>query len=145
MSKYLFISIREEYTNRIFEGTKKIELRKSKPNVIPGDKVIIYCTSPVKAIVGIAHVKGIIIHKPNTMWKLHSKVLGIDRQSYLDYYGDSEKAIGIVLSKPKKLVNNISLNLIKERVPSFTPPQTYKYFLNFTSPIRNNDFRLTPF
>ena len=144
MNKYLFISIREEYTNRIFEGTKKIELRKSKPNVAPGDKVIIYCTSPVKAIVGVAQVKDIIVHKPNTMWRLHSKVLGIDRQSYLDYYGDSEKAIGIVLSKPKKLANNIGLNLIKEQVPSFTPPQTFKYFLDFTFPSKNTDFGLTP-
>lgn len=145
MRKYLFISIKEEYTNRIFEGTKKIELRKSKPNVAPGDKVIIYCTSPVKAIVGIAQIKDIIVHRPNTMWRLHSKVLGIDKQSYLDYYGNSEKAIGIVLSKPKKLANNIGLSLIKEHVPTFTPPQTFKYFLNFTSPTGNSDFRLTPF
>src|SRR5690242_12676867 len=132
MKKYLFISVKEKYSNRILAGTKEIELRKSRPNVLPGDHVIIYCTSPVKAIVGIAQVQEIITHSPQRMWRLHSEKLGIDKSEYETYYKDSEKAVGIVLSGVKKLSDNIRLSLIREQLPSFTPPQTYKYFLNFS-------------
>lgn len=144
MSKYVFISIREEYTARILEGKKKIELRKSRPNVVPGDHVIIYCTSPVKAIVGVAKVQEVIVHSPLTMWRLHSKKLGIKRKDYFDYYGDSNKAIGIVLSDVRKLGYTICLSLIKKQLPTFTPPQTYRYFLNFVPPVDNMRFRLVP-
>jgi predicted transcriptional regulator len=145
MKKYLFISVKEQYTNRILDGTKRIELRKSRPSVSAGDYVIIYCTSPVKAIVGVAQVDELICHTPQQMWKLHSKKLGIDRKDYFDYYVDSDKAIGIVLSQVKKLSYGICLNIIKQHLPRFTPPQTYKYFLNFTFSECNQDFKLTPF
>jgi predicted transcriptional regulator len=143
MKKYLFISVKEEYTNRIFDGTKKIELRKAKPNVTPGDHIIIYCTSPIKAIVGVATVKEIIAYSPQRMWKIHSKDLGISKSAYLKYYGNSERAIGIVLSEVEKLNYTICLSLIKEQLPSFTPPQTYKYFINFISKSERS-FRLIP-
>jgi predicted transcriptional regulator len=143
MKKYLFISVKEEYTNRIFDGTKKIELRKAKPNVTPGDHIIIYCTSPIKAIVGVATVKEIIAYSPQRMWKIHSKDLGISKSAYFKYYGDSERAIGIVLSEVEKLNYTICLSLIKEQLPSFTPPQTYKYFINFISKSERS-FRLIP-
>jgi predicted transcriptional regulator len=131
MRKYLFISIKEVYAQRILEGTKKIELRKSKPNVSQGDYVILYCTSPVKAIVGMARVENLIVNTPEEMWQLHSHELGIDMKDYQNYYNDSDKAVGIVLSGIEKFVNTICLSQIKRVLPAFSPPQTYKYFLNF--------------
>lgn len=145
MRKYVFISIKEVYTNLIFEGSKKIELRKSKPNVSPGDYVIIYCTSPVKAIVGIATVQEVIVLSPERMWKLHSKKLGIKKSDYFDYYDNCGKAIGIILSEVQKLSYSICLTHIKEKLPSFTPPQTYKYFLNFTPSQTDISFKLVPY
>lgn len=137
--KYLFISIKEQYVNQIFEGTKRIELRKCRPNVNAGDEIIIYCTSPVKAIVGTAQVQDVISHTPNKMWRLHSKTLGIARKDYLEYYGSSEKAIGIVLSDVSRLYHNIGLSRIKKQLPFFTPPQTYKYFKKFVPTGKDND------
>lgn len=145
MKKYLFISIKEQYSECILNGTKKIELRKSRPNVSAGDYLIIYCTSPVKAIVGVAQIERIIEHSPNRMWRLHSKKLGIDRQDYLKYYANTEKAIGIVLSDPRKLSFTICLSLIKEQIPKFSPPQTYRYFHDFTLLENARQFKLTPF
>ena len=85
MSKYVLLSIKQQYVDRILNGSKTIELRKSKPNVSPGDYVIIYCTSPIKAIVGVAAIKQVITHSPERMWQLHSKSLGIEKESYFKY------------------------------------------------------------
>jgi predicted transcriptional regulator len=142
MKKYLFISIKEQYVNRIFDGTKQIELRKSRPNVNKGDHVIIYCTSPVKAIVGVAKVQAVISHTPRQMWKLHSKRLGIERSDYFNYYEHIDKAIGIILSDVERLGYEICLSHIKEQLPKFSPPQTYKYFMNFVPPEDSLDLRL---
>ena len=145
MKKYVLISIKEEYSERILEGTKTIELRKSKPNVNPGDYAIIYCTSPTKAIVGLANIKQIIIHTPKRMWRLYSRQLGINKADYFEYYGESEKAVGIVLSNVTSLSNRICLDIIRKHIPTFTPPQTYKYFANFVTTDRNQKFSLVPF
>jgi predicted transcriptional regulator len=131
MKKSLLISVKEEYTNKILSGEKTIELRKCIPNVSPGDEVLIYCTAPIKAIVGRATVKNVIVHSPNQMWKLHSSKLGISKLAFIDYYNNHKKAIGIVLTDVKKMQKNIELNQLRNRLPNFSPPQTYKYFLNF--------------
>ena len=39
--KYLFIAVKPEYANKLISGKKDIELRKMKPNILPGDYVII--------------------------------------------------------------------------------------------------------
>ena len=48
--KYLFIAVKPEYANKLISGKKDIELRKMKPNVQPGDYVIIYASAPVKVL-----------------------------------------------------------------------------------------------
>lgn len=142
--KYLFISIKEEYVNQILEGTKQIELRKSRPKVSAGDHIIIYCTSPVKAIVGTAQIDDVITHSPRQMWQLHSHRLGIRKKEYFEYYNNADKAIGIVLSDVQRLCFNICLSVIKKQLPAFTPPQTFKYFQNFVPPEKEQAFVLTP-
>ncbi|HEY3430102.1 MAG TPA: hypothetical protein VGK39_05445, partial [Cyclobacteriaceae bacterium] len=87
--------------------------------------------SPVKAILGIAQVKDLIICSPATMWRLHSKTLGIKKGDFLNYYGDSKKSIGIVLKNVNKYESVIHLETIKKRTPKFSPPQTFKYFKHF--------------
>jgi predicted transcriptional regulator len=143
MSKFLLISIKEEFTEKIFTGKKSIELRKVRPSILSGAKVIIYCTSPIKAIVGIAEVKEVISHTPGEMWRLHSSRLGIDKKGFDEYYNNSEKAVGIVLTNPKRLDKTIDLESIKKVHPRFSPPQTYKYFAKFTQPSVRQDFQLT--
>ncbi len=128
MSKIIVISIKPDYVEKILSGTKKIELRKSTPNTNLNDVLVIYSTSPIKAIVGFCQVKSIIKTSPIKMWDLHSGDLGIKKDDFLRYYGDSQNAIGIVLGKTRRLKKKIPLETVKELFPNFTPPQTFKYF-----------------
>ena len=128
MGKALLVSIKPEFAEKIFNGTKSIELRKSTPNVLPGDAVVIYCTDPVKAVLGICIVKEILRLKPSVMWKVHNCVLGIDQKRFKEYYENSNFAIGIVLTSICRLDRNISLTTIKAMFPTFQPPQTFRYY-----------------
>jgi predicted transcriptional regulator len=128
MSKVLLISVKPEFAEKIFDGSKQIELRKCAPNISTGDMVIVYSTVPEKAVVGTCVVKAVITKSPAELWRKHSTKLGIDRKRYLEYFKDREKAIGIVLSSTQRLKSKIKLAEIKRSFPNFSPPQTFKYF-----------------
>jgi len=133
MRKFLFISIKPEFANKILSKKKSIELRKNKPNAQIGDYVLIYSTQPKKAVVGFAKIRNIIDCDPKEMWNNNAEYLGIDKQRFFDYYYGQKKAIGIELSDVCKLKINIPLQEIKNTYPKFNPPQTYRYIPYFTA------------
>lgn len=128
MNKIIVISIKPEFVDLIFEGSKKIELRKSSPNAQSGDLMIIYSTSPEMAVVGICMIKEVIKSTPSDIWINHSDILGIDEKRFNEYYSKTDKAIGIVLSSVRRFKYKMPLKKVKEIFPAFTPPQTFKYF-----------------
>ena len=127
--KYLFIAVKPEYANKLISGKKDIELRKMKPNVQPGDYVIIYASAPVKAVVGFGKVKTIIECTPKCLWERYSNRLGINEQSYFSYYDGYHKAIGIEFDMIKSVMP-IGLEELRRVDSSFQPPQIYRYVTN---------------
>lgn len=127
--KYLFIAVKPEYANKLIFGKKDIELRKMKPNVQPGDYVIIYASAPVKAVVGFGKVKTIIMCNPQEMWNKHSARLGIDKQGFYSYYNGYNKAVGIEFEMIKPIAP-IGLMELRNVDPTFNPPQIYRYVTN---------------
>ncbi|WP_461632243.1 ASCH domain-containing protein [Labilibaculum euxinus] len=133
MSKFLFISVKPEFSHKIISKEKTIELRKNRPNVKKGDHVLIYSTVPDKSILGFAKIKRIIELTPQEMWNLYSDKLGIDKERFDEYYSGISKSIGIEVSNVCKLHTQINLDMIKSYFPKFSPPQTYKYISNITA------------
>ena len=127
MRKVVLVSIKPEFVDKIFDGSKKIELRKVSPNSMPGDLMIVYSTFPEKAIVGICRIQEVIKSTPQEIWDRHSEILGIDEHRYFDYYSQATKAVGIVIESTRRLKSKIPLKNIKQQLPSFAPPQTFKY------------------
>lgn len=129
MKNVLVISIKPEYMKLILAGKKSIELRKCKPS-LPKDDIIValYCTSPVKAVVGFCLLDELIEDSPSSLWSRFSEFVGIDKTAYQAYYSENSKAVGLRLNSIYELENQLSLDKIREEVPGFTPPQTYKYY-----------------
>jgi predicted transcriptional regulator len=130
MPKFIFISVRPDYAFKIINKQKTIELRKNMPSVETGDYLIIYATMPVKTVIGYAKIKKVFKTHPLKMWNEHSDKLGIDKKAFDKYYSGSKVSIGIEINSVTKLNTGIPLQKIKDVFPSFTPPQTYKYFTN---------------
>lgn len=129
IKKYLFISVKPEFANKILTREKCIELRKIKPHVNSGDYVIIYASSPQKCVIGFSEIKQIIETTPEQMWEKYSKVLGIDEPRFYSYYKDKNKAIGIEIGAIKS-INPISLDELRKIDIKFHPPQVYRYITN---------------
>ncbi|MBJ6367716.1 ASCH domain-containing protein [Snuella sedimenti] len=128
MSKIVVISLKPEFSELIFNGSKKIELRKSIPQINEEDIVVVYNTMPEKAFVGVCKIKEIITSSPEEIWSNYSQELGIDKERYFDYYLGRKKAIGLKIDSFRKFKEKITLKEIKKIIPEFTPPQTFKYF-----------------
>ena len=125
-NKYLFISVKPEFAEKIINNEKTIELRKLRPNVKTGDYIIIYASYPCKSVVAFGTIKNIIEMAPNKMWTTFSQTLGIDKQRFDNYFDGRLNAIGIELSKIIK-VDPVHLDKIRSIDPKFHPPQLYKY------------------
>lgn len=124
----LFISIKPEFVEKIFNGTKTIELRKSVPRVKKNDLIIIYSTSPVMSVIGTCRVNEIITLEPTRLWDKYHKEMGIDKKRYDDYYQEKNVAVGIFLKDIKKMDKFISLSKLRSQFDNFHPPQTFRYF-----------------
>lgn len=69
----ILLSIKPEYVKSIFEGKKKFEYRKIVAKN-RSDKIIIYSTYPISAIVGEADIEEILIDSPDNLWKKTKKI-----------------------------------------------------------------------
>ncbi|GAK75771.1 ASCH domain-containing protein [Nonlabens ulvanivorans] len=126
----VLISVHQKYAEKIINGEKTIELRKSLPQKVkPGDNLIIYVTSPVKKLYAICTIKQFIKSTPDRLKADELSNTGITSKEFDQYYKSSSKAYAIVLENIIDIKHkNIELKTLKTLVPKFLPPQTYYYF-----------------
>ena len=118
----ILLPIKPEYTKKIVNKTKIYEYRKSKckKNV---DKIVIYCTSPVKKIIAEVEVKSIISNTPIKLWNATKGFSGISKSKYMKYFKNKDIAFAyelgdVILYDIPKTLNDIGINYY---------PQSYVY------------------
>lgn len=117
------LSIKPEFANKIFDGTKKYEFRRAifkNPEV---KKVVVYSSSPVQKIIGEFEIDRIITHDLETLWNMTKKYSGISEDFFFQYFGDKELGFAIKI-KNTKLYRKPKC--IREDYNLF-PPQSFLY------------------
>ena len=97
----VILSIKPEFANKIFEGTKKYEFRRAifkNPNV---KKVVVYSSSPVRKIIGEFEIEHILIHDLETLWNKTKKHAGISEGYFFQYFNDKGLGYAIKIKKPR--------------------------------------------
>lgn len=123
----LLLSIRPEYANKIFDGTKTVELRRTRPRLEVGDRVLVYVSTPVKALMGMFEVGRVMDAPPSHLWSHVREHAGITRWQFDHYYTGADRAYGIFLKSPRQLPIPIKLGHLRELIDGFVPPQSYRY------------------
>ena len=115
-------SIKPQYAQKIFEGSKWYEFRKVCCKQ-PIGKIYIYETYPICAITGECVVNDVLQESPRVLWNRVSENAGIPEKAYFQYFEGHEKAVAYKLehiihyTTPKKLQDfNFK-----------TPPQSFYY------------------
>jgi len=119
----VLLSIKPEYTERIFSGEKKFEFRKQKPKQII-ERVVIYECHPSKTIVGWFSVKRIIAGSPKEIWEICKNSSGIEKEDYFNYCNG--KKIIYALQIDRTFHFDIPINPF-EIDSDFNPPQNFSY------------------
>jgi predicted transcriptional regulator len=120
----VLMSIRPTYAQRIFDGTKRFELRRSPIKLAAGDRVIVYESAPTKAVVGWFWVEDVLRDGPPVLWQRHRQEFGIARADYFAYFEGKETAHAIRVGTVER-VDPVPLDTLRERLSDFRPPQSY--------------------
>jgi predicted transcriptional regulator len=124
----IFLSVRPRYANKIFEGTKTVELRRVRPRYIAeGALALVYVPSPVKSLVGAFKVDRVVERPLEGLWEMVRDKAGVTRGDFDAYYEGISVGIGIFFSEVWRIPEPIELHDLRERIAGFQPPQGFRY------------------
>lgn len=121
----VILSIKPEFANKIFDGTKKFEFRRGIFKNAAVKKVVVYASAPIQKVIGEFEIGEILKHDLETLWRLTAKHAGISEQYYFSYFADKEEgyAIGVknahLYATPKCIKADFNL----------LPPQSFAYLV----------------
>lgn len=119
----VILSIKPEFANKIFEGTKRYEFRRTifkNPDVT---KVVVYASSPIQKIIGEFEIESIIEDNLESLWRKTKNYSGISEEYFFKYFVDKELGFAIKIKSFKKYGTP---KCIREDYNLF-PPQSFLY------------------
>ncbi|HCG8253434.1 TPA: hypothetical protein NJ905_003696 [Vibrio parahaemolyticus] len=129
MEKYILLSIRPNYIREMVSGVKKYEFRKKFPKISDmgiSNKVFIYSSKPVMAIVGSFVVKKQYHSDFQTLMKdIDASKTYSERIS--NYLIDKESCHALEVSELIIYESHLTLSELRREFGSFTPGQSYRY------------------
>jgi len=125
--KALLIPIKPKYAEMLFEGVKSVELRRTRPRIGQGDIVLLYVSSPTKAVVGAFEVENVIEMPVEDLWPLVEGAAGLSKTEFDVYFDGTSKGVAISLSRIVRFYRPVFLAELQAHWPGFHPPQSYRY------------------
>lgn len=124
---FILFSIRPRYANKILQGNKTVELRRNCPRAKKDDLVLIYASSPMKALIGAFKVDRIVEKPPQDLWHIVKQYAAISRKEFDAYYTGAPVGFGIFFNEVHGFREPVKLQRLREWWSSFHPPQRYCY------------------
>lgn len=124
----ILLSIRPQYAEKIFEGSKTVELRRVFPKRIKqGALVLIYVSSPVKSLSGSFKVVRVVKKPVKELWKIVNKKAGVTYEEFNAYYEGISVGVAIFFAEVRRHPKPIELKDLKKKILGFFPPQGFRY------------------
>jgi predicted transcriptional regulator len=121
----LFISVKPQYADAILDGRKTVELRRTRPNLPDGSIVILYSSTPTRAVVGWAQLIGVREGTPIEIWDEYGAAAAIEELDYDAYFDGTDQAFALELDDIVAARQPIPLSVI--RSIGIQPPQSWRY------------------
>ena len=119
----IILSIKPEFANKIFDGTKKFEFRRAIFKNEQVKTVVVYASSPMQLVIGEFDIDIILKADLDTLWAETREHAGIEKQFFYDYFGDKEHGFAIKIKKTRKYRTPLCL---REHY-NVQPPQSFLY------------------
>lgn len=124
----IFLSVKPRYARAILSGQKTVELRRTRPlELRRGSLIVLYASSPVKAVLGTAQVESIVTTSPEALWGMVETRASVTREEFDFYFQGADEAVGIFIESPTVAPDPYALRDIQRDWPTFQPPQAFRY------------------
>lgn len=133
------LSIHPVYAKEIFEGRKKVELRRVGFARIPRF-IVVYVTKPIGKVAGFFEVAQVTEAHPEEIWSSYHSVTGLTKAAYDAYFADRSKAVAIEISSVHRLEEPVELRDIDT---ALQPPQSFQYLGPSALEMLNEEHLLT--
>ena len=95
----ILLSVKPEFANKIFDGTKLFEFRKVLFQRTDVSNVIVYVSSPVQRVLGEFTIDSIVSGSLSAVWKKTSISSGISHDFFISYFSGHTIAHAIKIGK----------------------------------------------
>ena len=121
----VLLSIKPEFANKIFDGTKKFEFRRSIFKKSQVDTIVVYASSPMQKVIGEFDIDSIICDEIGSLWLQTHEFAGINKDYFFEYFSNKQQGYAIAIKKARKYKTPLSLK------DSFNmlPPQSFAYLV----------------
>jgi len=115
--------VHPEFAELILAGEKRVEFRR-RSFAKKVTHIVVYATSPVRAVVGVVEVIGVRRGSPNKLWSAFAGVGGITRSKFDEYFRGAADGVAYELGRVWLCNNRVPLG--RSGLPG-RPPQTFQY------------------
>lgn len=122
----IVISLQQKFVQRIIAGKKAAELRRRAPGIQSGCRVWIYTKAPEAMISICVTVDRIVKGSPQEIWQSHRTDLGVSREEFEAYFGNTETGCAIFFKEVEDVSPGVALSEIRSKSRGFHPPQFFK-------------------
>jgi predicted transcriptional regulator len=119
----VILSIKPKFADKIFNGEKEFEFRRTIFKNKTVNKVIIYASAPISKIVGEFEIEYIYHKELELLWDATKTKAGITREYFFKYFNGKKLGYAIKITNPIKFKRDYS---IKDKY-GLTPPQSFVY------------------
>lgn len=126
MTRAVLLSVKPRFARAILEGRKTVEVRRRFPQVPAGTTVVLYSSSPERAVLGTVRLKRAIRVDPKVVWETYSEDIGIEEDALEDYLAGADSSTVLQVEAPESWNRPISLSLLRETL-GLEPPQSFRY------------------
>lgn len=119
----VLLSIKPEFAEKIFNGSKRFEFRRMLFKNREVSKVVVYASAPISKVIGEFEVDGIIQKGLDDLWEETKDFSGITKDYFDKYFTGKEKGFAISVRNPSRYTEPINL---KEEF-GMVPPQSFAY------------------
>ena len=98
----ILLSIKPEFAEKIFNGTKKYEFRRNIFKDKKVKKVVVYASSPIQSVIGEFDIESILNDDLDKIWERTRDSSGISEDFYRKYFANRSVAYAIKIGRVKK-------------------------------------------
>ena len=123
----LMLSLKPCFSDLVFEGRKRIELRRRAPSDINGRDIFVYVSSPVMELRGGFRVGEVWSGTPAEIWSKVEEGAGVNKCDFDDYFAGQSVAHALEITEVWKCANPVSLSSLRRWFKDFVVPQSWRY------------------